>query len=67
MADTRISDLAALTGANVADGDLEPVIDISDTSMAASGTDKKITTAEKAIAMNLRDPGSLLALWALAT
>lgn len=43
MADTKITDLAALSGANAATGDLLPVVDVSDTSMAASGTDKKLT------------------------
>ena len=46
MADTKISALTALTGANVADGDLFPVVDVSDTSMAASGTNKKMTRVE---------------------
>lgn len=41
MADTKISDLGALASADVAD--LIPVVDVSDTSMAASGTDKKAT------------------------
>ena len=43
MADTKLSDLAALT--SVATGDLIPVVDVSDTSMAATGTNKKITHA----------------------
>lgn len=41
MADTKISDLTALTTA--ATGDLLVIVDISDTTMAASGTDKQIT------------------------
>ena len=57
MADTRISDLAALTGAGSATGDLAVVVDISDTSMAASGTDKKMTLAE--LAIGLTTHGSL--------
>lgn len=44
MADSRISDLAALTGANIAAGDLFEVVDVSDTSMAATGTNKKTTS-----------------------
>lgn len=44
MADTKISDLTALTTA--ATGDLLVIVDISDTTMAASGTDKQITAGE---------------------
>jgi hypothetical protein len=50
MADTKISALAALTGASVADTDLFVLVDVSDTSMAASGTDKNITAAELEVA-----------------
>ena len=46
MADTKISDLTAITGPGTASGDLFLVVDVSDTTMAASGTDKKITKAE---------------------
>lgn len=46
MADTRITALTALTGDVVATGDLLPIVDISDTTMAASGTTKNITAAE---------------------
>jgi len=46
MADTKISGLTALTGANTASGDLLTIVDISDTTMAASGTNKKITLTE---------------------
>jgi hypothetical protein len=46
MADTKISALTAITGANTATGDLFPIVDVSDTTMAASGTDKSITRAE---------------------
>lgn len=46
MAGTRGSDLAALT--TLADGDLFLPIDVSDTSMASSGTNKKITAANVA-------------------
>src|SRR5580765_8119756 len=45
MADTKITDLTALAGASVASGDLAVVVDVSDTSMAASGTDKKLTVS----------------------
>ena len=51
MADTKITDLAAITGVNVADGDEFVAVDVSDTSMAASGTDKSITAAELGIAV----------------
>lgn len=51
MADTKITALAALTGANVVDADVAPVVDISDLSMAASGTTKNITMAELGIAL----------------
>ena len=44
MADTKITGLTALTTADT--GDLLVIVDISDTSMAASGTDKKITAGE---------------------
>lgn len=46
MADTKLSGLAALTGVNAAGGDLLGVVDISDTSMAASGTNKSMTLLE---------------------
>ena len=46
MADTRITDLTAITGANTAAGDQFVLVDVSDTTMAASGTDKKISKAE---------------------
>ena len=39
----KISELAVLTGATAATGDLVEVVDISDTSMAVSGTNKKLT------------------------
>jgi len=43
MPDTRISDLTVLTAP--AAGDLIPIVDISDTTMAASGTTKRVTQA----------------------
>lgn len=43
MADTKISALAAKTTPGA--GDLVPIVDVSDTSMAASGTDKFVTYA----------------------
>lgn len=48
MADTKISALTALTGANLAKLDEFVVNDVSDTTMAASGTDKKMTSEELA-------------------
>lgn len=51
MADTRIDSLTALTGANLASGDKLVVVDKSDTTMAASGTDKAITAAELAVGL----------------
>lgn len=42
----KISALSALTGANAASGDLITLVDISDTTFAASGTNKKMTLDE---------------------
>lgn len=49
---TKMTALAALTGAAAATGDILEVVDISDTAMAASGTNKKITLAELVIWLN---------------
>lgn len=46
MADTKITDLTAITGASTASNDVFPIVDVSDTSMASSGTTKKITRQE---------------------
>jgi hypothetical protein len=46
MADQKISQLNALTGANTASGDLLTIVDINDTTMGASGTNKKMTLTE---------------------
>jgi hypothetical protein len=46
MADTKITALTALTGANSAPGDLLTLVDVSDTTMDAAGTNKKITRQE---------------------
>ena len=51
MADTKISDLTAIAGASLASTDLAVVVDVSDTTMAASGTDKKTTVADLATAI----------------
>lgn len=49
MANAQISALTALT--TVADGDLLPIVDISDTTDAASGTTKKITKANLVVGL----------------
>lgn len=49
MADAKISALTALT--TPADGDLVPVVDISDTTDAAEGTTKRVTVAALATAV----------------
>lgn len=46
MADKRISELADQTGAGLADGDFFVTVDVDVTTMAASGTDKRITRKE---------------------
>lgn len=52
MADTKISDLAQLTGAGAtADADETVIVDKSDTTMAASGTNKRVTMADFAAAV----------------
>lgn len=51
MTDEKITDLASQTGASVASGDLFETVDVSDASMAATGTNKKITANEVAIAI----------------
>lgn len=57
MADKRISDLTALTGADAADGDLIPVVDIT-----ASET-KKMTLTQAAIAIVSRAIGTVAQAW----
>lgn len=54
MADTKVSALAALTGANAAAGDLTTIVDVSDLSMAASGTNKSMTLAELEAYLEIR-------------
>ncbi len=46
MADQRITDLSPITGPQVAANDVFVLVDVSDTSMAPSGTNKKLTKAE---------------------
>ena len=50
MADTKTSALTALTA--LADGDLFMAVDVSDTSMSADGTNKKITAQDVIVASN---------------
>lgn len=52
MADTKRSALTALTGVNLAGGDLIALTDVSDTTMAASGTDKSMTVDELRIGLD---------------
>jgi hypothetical protein len=58
MADTRITGYGAQTGAGTATGDLFETVDVSDTSMAATGTNKQITLAELILAIAARTSGS---------
>jgi hypothetical protein len=48
---TKMTALTALTGAGAATTDIIEVVDISDTTMAASGTNKKMTLAELVIGL----------------
>ena len=57
----RISELSSITGGNLAAGDKIEVVDVSDTSMAASGTNKQTTMSD--LALRLSNPN----LWVDAT
>lgn len=57
MSDTKLSGLTALAGADAATGDLMVVVDVSDSTMAASGTTKKITLDELKLAIHAGRPG----------
>lgn len=46
MADTKLSALTALAGSGFATGDLFELVDVSDTTMAASGTNKKAALSD---------------------
>lgn len=46
MSDEKTTNLSSITGANLADNDLVMVVDVSDTTMAATGTNKKVTLNE---------------------
>jgi hypothetical protein len=48
----KISDLTTITGANLASTDEIEVVDVSDTTMAATGTNKSTTLADLAVAVN---------------
>jgi hypothetical protein len=50
MPDTKISALAQLSGTDLAGGDQFPAVDVSDTTMASSGTTKRISTDDMRIA-----------------
>lgn len=50
----KVSAMTALTGANAAAGDLFTVMDVSDTSMAGTGTNKSMTLDEVVNALKLR-------------
>ena len=56
MPATKISALTAITGVDVAAGDLWTLVDVSDTTMAVSGTNKKITAAETISAIERLSP-----------
>lgn len=49
MADSKISALGELVTSQIASGDWIPIVDVSDTSMAASGTNKKIDANNVAV------------------
>lgn len=51
MADTKVSSLAVLPGASVAAGDVVLMVDVSDTSMASTGTTKRSTVADLSTAL----------------
>jgi hypothetical protein len=46
MTDKKITQLTAITGANAVAGDQLAIVDVSDTTMSASGTTKKIALSE---------------------
>lgn len=54
MPDAKITALTAITGVNLADGDMALLVDVSDTTMAASGTDKSTTINDIATAVKGR-------------
>jgi hypothetical protein len=58
VADSKITALTALTGTGIATSDVFVMVDVSDTTMDATGTDKKMTAAELAIAIATVKPPS---------
>lgn len=62
MADKRITELAELAGANLVPGDQFVVVDVSDTSMAASGTDKRVSHAS-VVGVRMRAPRFISGAW----
>jgi len=56
----KVTDNTAITGANSATGDLFMIVDVSDTTDAATGTNKKITRAELWNAMLQASPSTTL-------
>lgn len=69
MTDRRVSEDTAILGSGVATGDLFDLVDVSDTTDAASGTNKNITADEvaKFIAANSNVTGAFDASGAAAT
>lgn len=57
MSNTKITDLAALTGVTLAVLDKFVVVDVSDTTMASSGTDKSMVPVEVAVGLGTLCPG----------
>lgn len=52
MADLKTTAFTAINGIDVADADLYDVVDVSDTTMDATGTNKKQTRVQAAIALS---------------
>lgn len=48
MARTKTTETSSITAAQLADGDLIPVIDVSDTTMSSTGTNKKLAKSQLA-------------------
>ena len=63
----KITGLGSLTGASAANNDLVPVVDVSDTSMAASGTNKSMTMSELASKLSAVGPTGPAATVAVGT
>ena len=63
MANQKITDLTSIISSDVASDDLFVLVDVDDTTMAASGTDKSITTTELAAALSETPAASPLGQW----